>query len=160
MIAGEVPFSYDTEAEYGIALVKTNNIRRKKGVALGYVIEDSDIPADEVGSMVPLIRWTGEIEIDADVLANGEKARRGPEPTTQPKWEALFDDLFGRQDTWLASEVRAAAEAAGLPWDNKVYDKVTERYGIRKYRVARKRGMGGTDKHYWTTKKISTGEAR
>jgi hypothetical protein len=147
MIAGEMPEEASGEATHAIALVKANNVRRRRGVALGYSIVDSELEGDDQGTMVPMVRWHGEVKIDVDELAG--KQRRGPAPTTQPEWRKLLDDLFGRQDTWLVSEVREEAEKRGLPWDNKVFDKVTEPYGIRKYGVGRK--------YYWTTSKTKVG---
>jgi hypothetical protein len=150
MVAGEVPEEAPGEATHAISLVKTNNVRRRKGVALGYSIEDSNLEADDQGTMVPMIRWHGEMPVDAEDLAG--RARRGPAPTTQPEWRKLFDDMFGRQETWLVSEIREEAQQRGLAWDRNVYGKVTGPYGIRDFSVP-KPGRGGGRKFYWTVSK-------
>lgn len=153
MISGELPEDLPTEATHAISLVKTNNVRRRKGYALGYVIEDSSIEADDQGGFVPRVRWVGEVKVDLDELAG--KPRKGPAPTIQTDWREMLDKLFASSDCVLASDVREAAAAAGLAWDNKTFDKVTERMGIRKFSVGK---PGGGSVHYWTTRKARVSE--
>jgi hypothetical protein len=158
IIGGHLPDSYGIEDGCALAAVKTNNVRRRKGVALAYKIVDSDIVADDVGGMVGKVEWVGEVQIEADVLANGEPKRRGPEATGQSAWRDLLERLFDQKDTWSVPELKAQADDAGLPWDNKVFDKVVPGMGIRKYRVGAKRGqVGGIAAFYWTTKKERLG---
>ena len=153
LIAGELPTDFDSEATHALAIVKSNNVRRRKGVALGYLIEDSEVEADDAGTMIPRVRWVGEVSVDTDVLANGEKSRRGPEPVTQLRWRELLSGLFAERDRWPVDAVREQAEQAGLSWDHKVYDKVLPDLGIRKVRVAKRGSSRGSADHYWTTRK-------
>jgi AAA domain/Bifunctional DNA primase/polymerase, N-terminal len=152
MIAGEMP-DENSVATHAIALVKTNNVKRTKNVALGYSIVDSEMPMDEQGSMVPIVEWHGEVPVDLERLAG--KKTRGPEPTTQNEWRAFLHEIFGLRDTYLVSEIQDLAASRGLPWDHKIYDKVLESAGVRKERTG-KRGQPGAT-FSWTVRKLRTG---
>jgi hypothetical protein len=156
LIAGELPPGVGEDgAKYAIAQLKNSHLQRTPGTALGYVVEDSDIVADEDGNMVPRIRWCGKVDIDADVLANGEPRRRGPEPTSQGMIREMLQEMFDEKDTWPAGKVKTTLAEAGYK-DHKTNDKVRSQMGIRSVRVM-KRGAAGVQMWVWTTAKEKVG---
>jgi hypothetical protein len=157
LLAGELPPGVGEDgAKYAIAQLKNSHLERIPGTALSYVVEDSEIIADEDGNMVPRVRWCGKVSIDADVLANGEPKRRGPEPTSQGMIRELLTEMFDEKDTWSAAKVKQALADAGYK-DNKTYDKVRAQMGIRSVRVM-KRGSAGVVQWVWTVKKDKVGD--
>jgi hypothetical protein len=153
LIAGQLPESYGIDDGRALAAVKTNNVRRRKDVALAYTIEDSEIVADDVGGFVPRVEWHGEVSITADILANGEPKRRGPEPVAKNAWREFLEALFDQEDTYTVPEIRRRALASGLKWDNHMYDPIKADMGIRNERKGRRGQVGGILTHYWTTTK-------
>jgi hypothetical protein len=153
IVGGEVPESYASDGQRGLAIVKTNTVRLQKGQALTYNIVDSDLIGDDMGGFVSRIEWCGEIAISADVLLGGEPKRRGPEPTAKNAWREFLEALFDERDTWRVPEVKARALAASLKWDNHMYDPIKADLGIRNERKGRRGQVGGILTHYWTTSK-------
>lgn len=157
LLSGELPPGVGEDgAKYAMAQLKNSHLERIPGMALSYVVEDSEIIADEDGNMVPRIRWCGKVSIDADVLANGEPKRRGPEPTSQGMIREILAEMFDEKDTWSAAKVKQTLADAGYK-DNKTYDKVRNQMGIRSVRVM-KRGSAGVVQWIWTTAKEKVGK--
>lgn len=157
LFTGMIPDTVMTEGTHAIAVIKSNNLKKRKDIALAYEIVDSDIRADDDGNYVPRVKWHGEITIDLQVLAGGLAGRRGPEATVQPKVRAILDEMFAERERWPAKQILMRLEGEGIT-DHKIIDKVKDAMGVRSVRVAKRGSQGGTAAWYWTVATERVGE--
>jgi hypothetical protein len=149
LFTGALPEGKHPEATHAIAVIKSNNLKKRKDEALAYEILDSDILADDEGNYVPRVKWYGTITIDLQELAGGTANRRGPDPTVQPKIRAILEEMFAEKERWPAKQVIMRLEGEGFG-DHKTVDKVKDAMGVRSVRVAKRGAQGGTVAWYWT----------
>jgi hypothetical protein len=122
LLAGADP---DDPDSFVLASIKNN--LGPKPVSLRYHIEEVGIDSDDGLIAVPVIRWDGEVMLQADDLAGGGE-KRG---------EAyMFLSEILADGPMLAKDIEKAAKARGLSWGGEVR-RVSERMNIDK----RKRGI-------------------
>ena len=129
LIAGPDP---DRESGYALASIKNN--LGPKPATLSYELTEQFVELPDGPTGVPVIRWIGEVELDADDLVapgkQGEAAR--------------FLERFLGEGPRASHEVRTAAEAEGLSWAGAVR-RAADRLGVVKRPTAvGKKGAGWT----------------
>jgi hypothetical protein len=156
LFIGELPEATKGDGTHALATIKSNNLKRRKGVALSYTLEDSDIRADDDGNFVPKVTWFGEVQIDLETLASGGNSGKGPTAWSQPKIRMILEELFESKDDLPAKVVLDRLAQDGFT-DHKTVDKVTAAMGVRKYRKAKRGALGGTREWRWTlrTERVS-----
>jgi hypothetical protein len=148
LVVGRLPESYKGAAEFGLAQVDTNMMRRVRG-ALTYAIEDSDIESDEQGNMIGRVEWHGLEDIDVNKLTQGEHAKSGPDAYAQDGVRTVLEELFGESDTWPVNYVTDTLKEAKCSTNKDVLGKVCKSMGI--YRRPRHKPGGGIAEWVWTT---------
>lgn len=124
LFAGPMPESYVGEATHGIAIIKSNNLKRTAQSTLAYQIVDSDIPADDQGNFVPRVAWHGKVAITAQQLASGDAKHPGPDGYAQQAIREAVEPLFADRDEVPFSEIRPLIDK--ITQDGKTIQKARE----------------------------------
>jgi hypothetical protein len=117
LIAGPDP---DQKGSFVLASIKNN--LGPKPPSLGYSLQSIDVELPDGASSVVVVRWHGDVHVDADDLVIGER---------QGEAAAFIEEqLAGGPKP--SNDIRKAAESRGLSWSGAVR-RASERLRVSKY---------------------------